>query len=146
MEEDENTFPMDFYVGEASPRPWKFRPEGHLVVILPDTDEGARSVAALVDAGFAGRDMKLYTDTEILENYKVFSSRRGMTDKVIGSFIDDLEGRELYLAYARQGACALWVRLPDEATVPKALRVLADCQYTHARYYGFGKQEDFRIV
>jgi len=32
MDEDENTFPMDFYVEDPSPRPWKFRPEGYLVM------------------------------------------------------------------------------------------------------------------
>jgi hypothetical protein len=34
MDEDDNSFPMDFYVEDPSPRPWKFRPEGYLAVIL----------------------------------------------------------------------------------------------------------------
>ena len=52
---------MDFYVDDPSPRPWKFRPEGYLVVILYDADEGQRSEAALVARGFAPRDIKVYT-------------------------------------------------------------------------------------
>jgi hypothetical protein len=40
---------------------------------------------------------------------------------------------------------ALWLRLPDENHVSKALRVLADVNYLHTRYYGSGKQQDFRV-
>ena len=114
MDEGENTFPMDFYVQDSSPRPWKFKPEGYLVVILADDDEGQRAEADLVTHGFAPRDVKLYTGKQILENYEVYAARRNVTDKVVGSVVDDSEGRELYLDYARQGRCAMWVRIPDE--------------------------------
>jgi hypothetical protein len=50
---------------------------------------------------------------------------------------DEIRGRELYLGYARDGRSALWLRLPNEEDVSKALRVLADYDYLHARYYGF---------
>jgi hypothetical protein len=56
-----------------------------------------------------------------------------------------VEGRELYLGYAREDRCALWLRLPDEAAVPKALRVLADHHYLHTRYYGSEQQTDFHV-
>ena len=59
--------------------------------------------------------------------------------------VDDSEGRELYLAYAREGRCAMWVRIPDEATSRKALRVLADHDYLHTRYYGDETQTDFHV-
>ena len=62
-----------------------------------------------------------------------------------GSVVDDQEGRDLYLAYAREDRCALWLRLPDEADVPKALRLLADYDYLHTRYYGSERQTDFHI-
>ncbi|HYT78453.1 MAG TPA: hypothetical protein VEQ37_04195 [Actinomycetota bacterium] len=71
--------------------------------------------------------------------------RRGIMGKVVGSVADDLEGRELHLGYAREGRCALWLRLPDEADVPKALRVLADYRYLHTRYYGSEQQTDFHL-
>ena len=61
MDEDANTFPMDFYVEDPSPRPWKFRPEGYLVVILSDAEEGRSAEGALVAGGFAPRDVKVYT-------------------------------------------------------------------------------------
>jgi len=136
---------MDFYVRDPSPRPWKFRPEGYLVVILSDADEAKRAASSLVSHGFAPRDVKLYTGKQILENYEVYLGRRNATDKVVGSVVDDSEGKELYLAYAREDRCALWLRLPDEADVPKALRLLADYDYLHTRYYGSDRQTDFHV-
>ena len=145
MDEGENTFPMDFYVQNSSPRPWKFKPEGYLVVILSDDDEAQRAEADLVTHRFAPRDVKLYTGKQILENYEVYAARRNVTDKVVGSAVDDSEGRELYLDYARQGRCAMWVRIPDEEDVPRALRVLANHNYVHTRYYGSEQQADFKV-
>jgi hypothetical protein len=145
MEEPENAFPMDFYADDPSPRPWKFRPEGYLVVILSDTDEAQRAEADLVSNGVAPRDIKLYTGKQILANYEVYAGRRTATDKVVGSVVDDSEGRELYLGYAREDRCAMWVRIPDEENVPKILRVLADHEYVHTRYYGSEQQTDFNV-
>ena len=145
MDEPENAFPMDFYVRDSSPHPWKFKPEGYLVVILSDTDEAQRAEADLVSHGVAPRDIKLYTGKQILENYEVYAGRRTATDKVVGSVVDDSEGRELYLGYAREDRCAMWVRIPDEEDVSKALRVLADHEYVHTRYYGSEGQTDFKV-
>ena len=145
MIEDENTFPMDFYVRDSSPHPWKFKPEGYLVVILSDIDEAQRAEADLVSNGVAPRDIKLYTGKQILANYEVYAGRRTTMDKVVGSVVDDSEARELYLGYAREDRCAMWVRIPDEEDVPKALRVLADHEYVHTRYYGSEQQTDFKV-
>ncbi len=144
MDEDEATFPMDIDPDPSS-RPWKFRPEGYLVVILPDADEGKRAETALVADGFAPHDLKLYTGKQILENFEVYKGRRTITGKVVGSVVDDSESRERYLEYAREDRSALWVRIPDAGAVPKALRVLADHDYLHTRYYGDEKQTDFHV-
>lgn len=58
---------------------------------------------------------------------------------------DEIRGRELYLGYARDYRSALWLRLPNEEDVSKALRVLADYDYLHARYYGFNTTQDFVV-
>ena len=144
MDEGENTFPMDVD-RDPSSRPWKFRPEGYLVVILSDGDEGQRAETALVAAGFAARNVKSYTGEQILENYEVYKDRRTITDKVVGAVVDDSESRDLYHGYAREGQSAVWLRLPDETDVPKALRVLADHDYLHTRYYGSEQQADFEV-
>jgi hypothetical protein len=122
-----------------------FRPEGYLVVILAGTEEAQRAEAALVEGWFAPRDITLYTGKQILDNHEEYMGRRGVTGKVMGSVADDLEGGELHLRYAREDRCALWLRLPDEADVPKALRVLADYHYLHTRYYGAEQQTDFHV-
>jgi len=49
MDGSENTFPMD--LTDPSSRPWNFRPEGYLVVILAGTEEAERAEAALVARG-----------------------------------------------------------------------------------------------
>jgi hypothetical protein len=57
---------------------------------------------------------------------------------------DDDESRERYLAYAREGRASLWLRVPDETQVPKALRVVADRDIVHARHYGSMTAKDLR--
>jgi hypothetical protein len=142
-EQSEHTFPMDFYVDGPAPRPWKFQPTGYLVAILTDAEEGQKAEGALIAAGFDARDVKVYTGEQILENYKVYEGRRNLTDSVAGAVIDDSEGKALYLGYAREGRSALWLRLPDEYHVRKAMVALADFEYSHARYYGDKGQTDF---
>ena len=75
----------------------------------------------------------------------MYAGRRTTMDKVVGSVVYDSGGRELYLDYARQGRCARWVRIPDEQDGPKALRVLANHDYVHTRYYGSEQQTDFKV-
>ena len=143
METSENTFPMDGT--DPSSRPWKFRPEGYLVVILASSEEAQRAETALVAEGFATRDIKLYTGKQILDIQEEYMSRRGVTSKAVSPFIEDIEGRELYLGYARDDRAAMWVRIPEEGEVPKALRVLADHDYLHTRYYGSRQQTDYHL-
>jgi hypothetical protein len=141
MDEDETVFPMDV-VGTSS-RPWKFQPAGYLVVMLADPDEAQRAEAALVNSGFAERDIKRYTGKQILENHDAYMARRGVLSKAVGAVADDVESRELYLAYAREDRSAMWVRIPDQDNVAKALRVLADYKSLHTRYYGDESKLDF---
>jgi hypothetical protein len=143
MDEDETVFPMDIVDRDPSFRPWDFRPQGYLVVVLADDDEARRAQAALVQKGFAPQDIKLYTGKRILESHEVYREQRGFASKALGVVGDDAEGRELYLGYAREDRSSMWMRIPDENHVPKALRVLADYDYLHARYYGDKGWHDF---
>ena len=145
MNEEENTFPMDIYQDDVAPRPWELRPEGYLVVMLADAEIAARAEASLVAMGFATRDIKLYPGEQILATYEAYSERQKASGKLASWIADDKVGRELYLDYAREGRCALWLRLPDEDKAPMALRALADFEYLHARHYGDDKQTDFHI-
>jgi hypothetical protein len=142
MDENAGSWPMDLdqLLGVV------FRAEGYLVAILAERDEGHRAKAALEAAGVAQDDMKLYPSEEILEIHERYIERRTVAGKVVGVFMDDNAGRDLYLTYAQEGRSALWVRLPDKADVPKVLRVLADREYLHARYYGEDGVEDFHLA
>jgi hypothetical protein len=146
MQQDDTSFPMDVTEDHPLSRPWNFPPEGYLVVILADPDEAQRAETALVRKGSSRGDIKLYTGEQILENHELLMGRRTAVNKAAGAVADDVEGRDLYLAYGREGRCAMWVRLPDEDDVAKALRVLADFDYLHARYYGHDEQYDFHVT
>jgi hypothetical protein len=122
-----------------------FRAEGFFVVILPDTGEGQEAAAALEEAGVSRSDLKLYTSDEILGIHEQYLERRSTVAKVVGTMMDDDAGRDLYLGYAEEGRSALWARLPDKTVVPKVLRVLADRDYLHARYYGEDGVQDFHL-
>ena len=146
MAEDETTFPMDVTEEDPSSRPWNYRPEGYLVEIIADIEEGRRAQAALTAAGFAPKDIKLYSGKQILDNQDMYMGRRSAVTKLVAwIFAEDMAGRELYLAYAREDRCAMWVRILDGGRVPAALRVLADFDCLHARYYGQSGHHDFHI-
>jgi hypothetical protein len=141
MKDDAASWPMDI---EQLLSP-VFRAEGFFVVILADTGEGQKTAVALEEAGVSRNDLKLYTSDDILGIHEQYLERRSTVAKVAGVFMDDDAGRDLYLGYARDGRCGLWVRLPDKADVPKVLRVLADFDYLHMRYYGADGQTDYQI-
>jgi hypothetical protein len=145
MSEDENVFPMDITDRDPSSRPSKWRPQGYLVTILADAEEAERAENALVQSGLAPRDVKLYESGEILANHEIYMGRRSAAGKAVGAFVDDAEGRELYLGYAREGRCAMWVRIPNADDVSRVLRMLADYDYAHVRYHGQDTQQDFHI-
>ena len=147
MSADETTFPMDVGDEDPSSRPWNYRPENYLVEIIADIHEGRRAQAALTEAGFEPKDIKLYTGRQILDNQEEYIRRRSLFTKLLAAFVAEYEeGRELYLAYAREDRCAMWVRIADEGRVVDALRVLADFDCLHARYYGRDQQHDFHIA
>ena len=145
MDEKQAPFPLDITERDPGSRPWKFRPEGYLVVILRDQDQAQRAEAALVADGFASHDIKLYTGKQILATYEIYKGQRDLADKVVGAVTDDFEGRDLYLKYAHEDRSALWMRIPDEGLVPKALRVLAELDYLHTRYYGAETETDYHV-
>ena len=144
MEEDENVFPLDITERKPGARPWKFRPDGYLVVVLSDDVKAQRAQESLERVGFAPRDIKLYPGDRILATFEVYKGQRDVADKVAGVVRDDIEGRDLYLDYAREGRCALWLRVHEDK-VPKALRTLADHHYLHTRYYGVNSETDYNL-
>jgi hypothetical protein len=129
----------------ARDRPLVFNPQGFLVAILEDADQAEQARAALTDAGFAERDLRVYTSQQILGSWERFQAERTLAQRVAGAVTDDPATIELYFGYARAGRSALWVHVPDEADAKRAVRALADHQVLHFRHHGHGGQQDLHI-
>jgi len=129
----------------ARDRPLVFNPQGFLAAILEDADQAERARAALAAAGFADRDLRVYTSQQILDSWERFQAERSLAQRVAGAVTDDPDTIELYFGSARQGRSALWVRVPEEADAKRAVRALADNQVLHIRYYGQDRQDDIHI-
>jgi hypothetical protein len=126
-------------------RPLVFDPQGFLVAILEDADQAEQAKAALVEAGFAETDLRVYTSQQILDDHERFLAQRTLARRVVGGFTDDPATIELYFGYARDGRAALWVHVPDDADAKRAVRGLADHQVLHIRHYGHNSQQDLHI-
>jgi hypothetical protein len=126
----------------ARDRPLVFNPQGFLVAILEDADHAEQARAALVNAGFADRDLRVYTSQQILDSWKRFQAERSLAQRVAGAVTDDPDTIELYFGYARAGRSALWVHAPEAADAKRAIRALADHQVLHFRHYGHDSQQD----
>ena len=129
----------------ARERPLVFNPQGFLVAILDDADQAEQAKATLAEAGFADRDLRVYTSPQILDSWEQFQAERSLAQRVVGAVTDDPDTIEQYFGYARQGHAALWVHVPDDADAKRAVRCLADHQVLHFRHYGHNSQQDLHI-
>ena len=129
----------------ARDRPLFFNPQGFLVAILQDADQAEQARATLAGAGFAERDLRVYTSQEILDSWERFQADRSLAQRVAGALTDDPDTIERYFGYARQSRSALWVHVPEEADAKRAIRALADHQVLHIRHYGHDRQDDLHI-
>jgi hypothetical protein len=118
---------------------------GFLVAILEDAEQAERARVALAAAGFAERDLRVYTSQQILDSWERFQAERSLAQRVTGALTDDPDTIEQYFGYARQGRSALWVHVPDDAAANRAVRALADHQVLHFRHYGHDRQDDLHI-
>jgi hypothetical protein len=147
MDEHEVAWPtgMSDQDPAARDRPLVFNPQGFLVAIMEDADQAEQAKATLADAGFADRDLRVYTSQQILNSWERFQAERSLTQRVAGAITNDPDTTELYFGSARQGHAALWVHVPEEADAKKAIRNLADHQVLHIRHYGHDRQDDIHI-
>ena len=129
----------------ARARPLVFNPQGFLVAILQDADRAEQARAALAEAGFADRDLRVYTSQQILDSWERFQAERSLAQRAVGAVTDNPDTIELYFGYAREGRSALWVHVPDDADANRAVRALADHQVLHFRHYGHGSQQDLHL-
>jgi helix-turn-helix protein len=78
MDEHEVAWPtgMSDQDPAARGRPLVFNPQGFLVAILQDADQAEQARASLADAGFADRDLRVYTSQQILDSWERFQAER----------------------------------------------------------------------
>ena len=146
MDEHEVVWPMG--LGAQDPaladRPLVFNPKGFLVAILDD-DSAEQARAALQAAGFADRDLRVYTSQQILDDHQRYLAQRGPARQVVSAVTVDPDSLKRYLDRAREGRAALWVHVPDDADAKRAVRLLADHPVLHLRHYGQDRQEDLHL-
>jgi hypothetical protein len=130
---------------DPSSRPLVFNPKGFLVAILPDADEAERAAAALRAAGFADRELRIFTSRQMLDDYARYTAQQSLPRRVVAALTDDQDTIDLYFGHARDGRCALWVHVTDDDGANRAIRNLSDSRSLHIRHYGHRRQSDFYL-
>jgi hypothetical protein len=145
MAEDDVVWPVGTTAQDPdlADRPVVFRPKGFLVAILPDADEAERAAAAVQAAGFADRELRIFTGEQILADYARYAARQSLSRRVVAAVVDDAEALQLYHGHARDGRAALWIQVTDDDRANRAIRALAGFPTLHIRHYGHGRQTDF---
>jgi hypothetical protein len=147
MEKHEVVWPMGLAAQDPAlaDRPLAFNPKGFLVAILEDDDHAEQARAALQAAGFADRDLRVYTSQQILADHQRYLAQRSLTRQVVGAVTVDPDSLQRYRDRAREGRAALWVHVPDDADAKRAVRLLADHPVLHLRHYGQDRQQDLHL-
>jgi hypothetical protein len=130
---------------DLADRPLVFHPKGFLVAILPGLEEAQRAAGALHTAGFADRQLRIFTSEQILEDYARYVARMSRPRRVAAAVTDDQETLDLYHGHARDGRAALWIHVTDDDEANRAIRGLSDSAALHIRHYGHHRQTDFRL-
>ncbi len=125
-------------------RPLVFHPKGFLVAILPGPAQADRAATALRGAGFADRELRIFTSEQILADNARYTAQHSVLRRV-AALTDDQETLDLYLGHARDGRSALWVHVTDDDGANRAIRGLAGCAALHIRHYGHRRRTDFRL-
>ena len=128
---------------DLADRPLVFDPRGFLVAILPGAAEDA--AAALRTAGFADRELRIFTSEQILADHGRYVAQMSLTRRVAAAVTDDQETLELYHGHVRDGRFAPWVHVADDDEANCAIRGLSGCRTLHIRHYGHRRRSDFYV-
>lgn len=130
----------------ASPRPpWLSKPKGFLLVVVEDAEEGSRALTALREAGFDDGALTFCTAAQVLRDYQRYTAERSLPRRILRVRAGDRAGTELYLAFARDGRSALWVRAPDIDDANRAVRCLVGFRSLYFRHYGRWRDREILI-
>ena len=144
MDENEVVWPWGMEESDPDPasRPMIFNPQGFLVGVLEDRDGAERAGQALVEAGFAEHEHRIFTGEQVVDDRERFLAQQSPGRRLVGKVTSDTKAVELFLSYARAGRSFLWVRAPGREDANRAIRALSTHRVLHFRYYGGGGVED----
>lgn len=109
-----------------------FKPVGHVVVSFPSARQAEEARRALADAGFAGDEVRRYSDREMIEQIDHDLARASPLASV-GQEVNLVRAhREL----AEQGYHWLVVRADDETRAGRVAEVGRRCGAARAQHYG----------
>ena len=147
MTEDEVVWPVGTtdLDPDLGPRPMVFHPKGFLVAILPGPDEAERAAAAHRATGFADRELRTITPTQILDDHARYTAQMSLPRCVVTAFTDGHETADPHPGHARDGRYALWVHVVDDDEADRAIRGLAGCATLHIRHYAHRKRGDVHL-
>jgi hypothetical protein len=123
-------------------RPWFLSATGYLVVLFSDLALAQNARDALSRL-VADDDMRLYDSEETLAIEGRRSDASSKVAKAVADLTADESMKEIYVSTTRAGGAALWVYAPDDGSADRVLRLLANHEYVHVRYYGTGGVQDF---
>jgi hypothetical protein len=136
MAESELGWPFGSTDGGPASRPLVVHLDNVLVAVLPDTAAGERAVEILREHGYPPERLRLYTGEQIVAYDEEFRAERGVTGRVVGTFVDDNPLMEEYVGYGGEGCAALWVQLAHRDDANQVMRSLTELGLRHVWFHG----------
>ena len=130
---------------DPADRPWVFRPQGFVLLVLEDDDEVARATESLAGTGFRADHQRAYPGRQLLEDRERWVAQQSLARRVVENATIDQEAVDLLVDHARRGRAFLWVVTPTRDDANRAIRALADHRVQFVRYYGERSVEDLRF-
>ncbi len=130
---------------DPASRPWVFKPQGFLVVVLAGTAEAERAGTALEAAGFPDVHRRIYTGEQVMDARRRFVAQQGAGRRLVEKLTIDADVLQLFIDYAESGRAFLWIRVPKREDANRAIRALGGHEVLHYRYYGENSVEDIHL-
>ena len=131
--------------GGPASRPLVVDLDNVLIILVASDAAAERAADTLREVGFTDDNLRRYTSEQILAYDEAFRSARGLKGRVVGALVDDADSMAQYVAYARDGAAALWIRVDDRDQANRLIRHLADAEIMYLWFHGTSGLETIRI-
>ncbi|MDP9043170.1 MAG: hypothetical protein M3O01_00030 [Pseudomonadota bacterium] len=109
-----------------------FKPVGHVIVALPSDADARGAYRALLDAGFASRDVVFYTPDDMVRQADIDIDQAG----VLAGIGQELNLVKAHRELALQGASFIVVRAPDDQSAERVADIARQHRASRAQRYG----------